>query len=187
MRLRLRQRGAERILQRRVDEHELGLGGFGGGRQRVHIQAVVAARDADGDAAVVAYQRQQVAVAGVFDQHRVARLGQRAQDQVEGVGGAVGQQDLLRPDREQLVRQRRRQVLAQRRKAQRMAGMRMAWRTASRMVSSPYHSGGSQPAPTGSASETPEYSSGVSASMATGVACIGSGSSAAGKSWRATK
>ena len=25
--------------------------------------------------------------------------------------------------------------------------MRMAWRTASRMVSSPYHSGGSQPAP----------------------------------------
>jgi hypothetical protein len=38
----------------------------------------------------------------------------------------------------------------------------MAWRTASRMVSSPYHSGGSQPAPTGSASDTPEYSSGVS-------------------------
>src|SRR5471032_658211 len=74
MRLRLRQRGAEWILQRRVDEHELGLGGFGGRRQRVHIQAVVAARDADGDAAVVAYQRQQVAVAGVFDQHRVAGL-----------------------------------------------------------------------------------------------------------------
>jgi hypothetical protein len=41
---------------------------------------------------------------------------------------------------------------------------------------SPYHSGGSQPAPTGSASDTPEYRSGVRASMAVGVACRASGS-----------
>jgi hypothetical protein len=105
VRLRLRQRGAERILQHRVDEHELGLGLRRLLRQRVEIQALVAARDADRDAAVVAYQRQQVAVAGILDEHGVARLGQGAQDQVEGVGGAVGQQDLLRLDGEQLVGQ----------------------------------------------------------------------------------
>ena len=62
----------------------------------------------------------------------------------------------------------------------------MAWRTASSTVSSPYISGGSQPAPTGSASDTPEYKTGVSASIAVGLAWIATCGEAAA-SLRATK
>jgi hypothetical protein len=89
--------------------------------QRVHVEAVRPARDADRHAAVVAHQRQQVAVAGIFHQHDVAGAGEGPQYQVEGVGGAVGQQDLLGFEREQLVGQGAGQVLAQRRKTERMA------------------------------------------------------------------
>ena len=55
------------------------------------------------------------------------------------------------------------------------------------MVVSPYHSGGSQPAPTGSASDTPEYRSGVRASIAAGLAGTILGCAAAATSLRATK
>ena len=63
----------------------------------------------------------QVAVAGIFDEHRVAGAGEGAQDQVERMGGAVGEQDLLGIDREQVVAEGGRHVMAQRGKAHRVA------------------------------------------------------------------
>jgi hypothetical protein len=121
VRLGLRQRGAQRILQHRVDEHELGVVRRGFLRQRFHVQSGRRAQDADRDAAVVAHQGQQVAVAGIFDEHDVAGARQRAQDQVEGVRRAMRQQDLLGFHRAQLGRQGMRQVLPQRREAERVA------------------------------------------------------------------
>jgi hypothetical protein len=90
-------------------------------RQHVHVEAGRAARDADRDAAVVAHQRQQVAVAGVLDEHDVAGAGQGAQDQVEGVGRAMGQQDLLRLDGAQLGGQLADKCWRRRGKAERVA------------------------------------------------------------------
>ncbi|GEM_PF-3801277 len=89
--------------------------------QRGGVRAVAGARHAEHLHPVELQQVEQVVVAGVLHHHHVARLEQRAYQQVEGMAGAGGGEDLLRVDMDIDQPQAFLDVLAQRRQAQRSA------------------------------------------------------------------
>ena len=100
-------------------------------RERREVGSGRGHRHGDDPRPVRAQQRQEVEEAGIVDQHRVARLDQEAADQIERVGPAIGEQDLVgtgldallgHPPREQRakrLRAHRRGISDQRRRAAR--------------------------------------------------------------------
>jgi hypothetical protein len=61
-----------------------------------------------------AQQGQEVEVARVVDQHCIARLEQEAADEIECMGGAVGEQDVIRARLDTLFAESARQQRAER-------------------------------------------------------------------------
>lgn len=89
------QAGAAGVLQHRVDEQGARTVRQRGGVERLAVDAVDAARHADHAHAHQPQQLQQIGVAGLLDQHRIAGAQQGAHDQVQPVRDALRQQHLV--------------------------------------------------------------------------------------------
>ncbi|MCY1337975.1 hypothetical protein D9M69_238200 [compost metagenome] len=112
-----REHRAGGVVERRVGDVQARPLAFEDAGQRLDIRPIGCVGHTDYLHAVRAQQGLEVEVAGIVEQHGVARFEEEAADQVDGLGAAVGQHDLLRADRHAVLGQAPRQLFAQRRVA----------------------------------------------------------------------
>ena len=151
---RRRQRAAGRVLRRGVHQIQPRLVLARESGEAFQVGTIGPARHRQCNGAVRAQIGVEVEIAGIVDQHGIARLDQVAQRQVDRLRAAVGQQDAGRRRIDLQLREPRLQRLAQRQVAERMAvfqqlGMRRLRdaRRARRKSASGSQLSGSQPQP----------------------------------------